>query len=178
MNWEALAAIAQIVGSLAVVVTLGYLALQVRQNTKALTTSMYESAMDGFNERLTFSYGDKETAWVVVRGWTEPDALTDKEAILWNGHIRAYTNHLYKLFRLYQRGVFPLDEWERAAEEAAQNFASPGGVKFRGTNHYFDDLWAELDRYSASSFTDLWMGRAHATNSHQARAADVGDGAA
>lgn len=36
MNWEAIGAIAEIVGALAVVVTLAYLAIQVRQNTRMM----------------------------------------------------------------------------------------------------------------------------------------------
>jgi hypothetical protein len=36
MNWEALGAIGEIVGTVAVVVTLGYLAVQIRQNTRTM----------------------------------------------------------------------------------------------------------------------------------------------
>ena len=36
MNWEAIGAISQMIGALAVVVSLVYLALQIRQNTKQL----------------------------------------------------------------------------------------------------------------------------------------------
>ena len=36
MNWEAIGAIGEFVGALAVVLTLGYLALQVRQNTTGM----------------------------------------------------------------------------------------------------------------------------------------------
>ena len=36
MNWEAIGAIGEVVGAAAVVVTLGYLAVQIRANTAAL----------------------------------------------------------------------------------------------------------------------------------------------
>ena len=36
MNWEALGAIGEIVGAIAVVLTLGYLAVQMRQNTRVV----------------------------------------------------------------------------------------------------------------------------------------------
>jgi hypothetical protein len=36
MNWEAIGAIGELIGALAVVSTLGYLALQIRQNTKGM----------------------------------------------------------------------------------------------------------------------------------------------
>jgi hypothetical protein len=45
MNWEALGAIGEIVGAVAVVLTLGYLAVQIRQNTTSVrATSRLEIA--------------------------------------------------------------------------------------------------------------------------------------
>ena len=41
MNWEALGAIGEIVGAVALVVTLGYLALQIRQNTQVLRSATH-----------------------------------------------------------------------------------------------------------------------------------------
>ena len=50
VNWEAIAAVGQLVGALAVLATLIYLAVQIRQNTAAVATATYESAMTGFND--------------------------------------------------------------------------------------------------------------------------------
>ena len=36
MNWEAIGALGEVVGAIAVVLTLAYLAIQVRQNSNAL----------------------------------------------------------------------------------------------------------------------------------------------
>ena len=43
MNWEAIGAVAEFVGAIAVVITLIYLRSQLRQNTKALRSSSYAS---------------------------------------------------------------------------------------------------------------------------------------
>ncbi len=50
MNWEAIAAVGELVGAFAVLITLIYLAVQIRQNTAAVATSTYESVMTGFND--------------------------------------------------------------------------------------------------------------------------------
>jgi uncharacterized protein with PQ loop repeat len=42
MNWEAVGAIGEIIGAIAVVVTLIYLAVQVHQNTKSVQASTYQ----------------------------------------------------------------------------------------------------------------------------------------
>ncbi len=36
MNWEALGAIAELIGGLGVIATLAYLAIQIRQNTRSM----------------------------------------------------------------------------------------------------------------------------------------------
>ena len=52
MNWEALGAIGEIVGAVAVVLTLGYLALQIRQNTPSVRASTVQAISDSAQGRL------------------------------------------------------------------------------------------------------------------------------
>ena len=58
MNWEAIGTIGEILGAFVVIVTLFYLAMQIRQNTKAQSIATFESAMSGFNEVIRYSMGD------------------------------------------------------------------------------------------------------------------------
>ena len=46
MEWEAIGAIAEIMGAVAVLITVGYLALQIGQNTRVLKTSALSSLRD------------------------------------------------------------------------------------------------------------------------------------
>ena len=46
MNWEALGAIGETLGAVAVLITLGYLAVQVRQSTQAMKASALRSVQD------------------------------------------------------------------------------------------------------------------------------------
>ncbi len=46
MNWEALGAIGETLGAVAVLITLGYLAIQVRQSTQAMKASALRSVQD------------------------------------------------------------------------------------------------------------------------------------
>ena len=158
MNWDAIGAIGEVLGAVAVVVTLAYLALQMRQNTKALTTSMYESAMGGFNEVIAFHNSDPTTSSLARRGWLDPSGLSEDEAFRFNMLVRYMANHMYKLFRLYEVGAFPADEWERTAREAAQVFSLPGGLDFRAKNLYYEDLWSELARHEGKGISDFSLG--------------------
>lgn len=46
MNWDALGAIAELVGALAVILTLAYLARQISQNTKMMSAQAYQARSD------------------------------------------------------------------------------------------------------------------------------------
>jgi hypothetical protein len=47
MNWDAISAVSELVGTITVVVTLVYVGLQVRQNTKALVAGSRQGLLDG-----------------------------------------------------------------------------------------------------------------------------------
>ena len=49
MNWDAIGAIGEIVGAIAVVVSLAYLAVQIRQNTKQVAEQVKALKLEGHN---------------------------------------------------------------------------------------------------------------------------------
>ena len=160
MNWDAIGAIGQMLGSIAVFVTLGFLVVQLRQNTQALTTSIFEAAIEGYNEFNRFVWGSNALSALVQRALESPEALSSLEYTRMNAVIRAYANHVYKLLRLYERGVLPEKEWRNCTGEAVQFFSTvPFFVSFKSKNHFYDDLWAELDQYEVTEFTDVGMNR-------------------
>ena len=85
MNWEAIAAVGEIVGATAVVVSLVYLAVQIRQNTR----SNRVSAELGTLEQLTswvrrFSTDkDAQRIWDLVADGSEPISPEDSRQWLW-----------------------------------------------------------------------------------------------
>ncbi len=50
MNWEAIGAIGEVLGALVVVITIGYLAVQIRQNTAQQKREETVSIQRGQNE--------------------------------------------------------------------------------------------------------------------------------
>jgi hypothetical protein len=52
MNWEAIAAIGEVLGAVAVVITLVYLAKQLRENTKSIKLQSVEATFKEWNECL------------------------------------------------------------------------------------------------------------------------------
>jgi len=52
MNWDAIAAIGEIIGALAVFISLIYLAVQIRQNTRQITSSIDATRLAAFERNI------------------------------------------------------------------------------------------------------------------------------
>ena len=158
LNWEAVGAIAELVGAGAVLVTLGYLAIQIRQHTRSVTMATFEAALNGFNETCRLYAEDPELASIALRGGADPASLDPVEAVRYQFALRHYANNVYKLMRLHQNGVYPSSEWEIVAAEAKEIFELPGPADFKRQNATYAELWGILDARESRPMIDLRIG--------------------
>ena len=155
MNWEAISAIGQIVGAIAVLVTLIYLAIQMKQNTSAVATSTYESTMTGFNDINVIVASNPQLASIINRGCMNAEDLTEIETVQFNFILRCYANQWWKLYKLYDRGSLPKKEWAIFAKEAAQFLEQPGCKPFCEQNQLFADLYKDLEKYKTGVISNF-----------------------
>ena len=155
MNWEAISAIGQLIGALAVIITIIYLAIQMKQNTAAVATSTYESTMTGFNDINVIVASTPELASIINRGCMNTDKLTETENVQFNFILRCYTNQWWKLYKLYDRGSLGKSEWSIFAKEAAQFLEQPGCKPFCEENRLFLDLYEELEKYKSGVISNF-----------------------
>jgi hypothetical protein len=158
VNWEAIAAIGEMLGASAVFVTLVYLALQIRQNTAAVATATYESTMTGFNDINIVVASKPALASLLDRGCQDPDSLKAEEVVQFNFLLRCYANQWWKLYKLHTRGSLSAGEWAIFAREAAQFLDQPGCRPFRAQNALFADLYTELDKHGGNLISDFGFG--------------------
>ncbi len=156
MNWDAIGAIGEILGAIAVIGTLIYLATQVRQNIASVTTAAYESMMDGVTDVNLAIVDNPEVASIMVRGSADPDSLDYEEAYRFAWLMRCYMNQGLKQLRLFEQGALSSRDWENAARELASGLSNPGGKRFREGNHFFEDLYAEMDKYESDVAISEW----------------------
>jgi hypothetical protein len=81
MNWEAIGAVGETVGALAVLVTLIYLTMQVRQNTKAVQASAIDSANSQASRIREVIFADADVANMYRRGNEDPASLNEDDII-------------------------------------------------------------------------------------------------
>jgi hypothetical protein len=126
MNWEAVGAIGEIIGALAVIVTLIYLSAQVRQNTKASRLAAIQAASENSSRFSEMIAADPELSELVWRGMREPDSLDAAETrrfiAAWNVFMRREAVSFY----LYKEGVMPEDLWAARVGGLAGTLNQPG----------------------------------------------------
>ena len=79
MNWEALGAIGEIIGAIAVVVTLIYLAAQMKNNTAAIRLASQQTTTTGRADTLRFLSGTEAVSDLVWEGGRNPESLSPKD---------------------------------------------------------------------------------------------------
>jgi hypothetical protein len=145
MNWEAIGAVGEIVGALAVFLTLVYLAMQIRQNTKAIQASANHASVSEVNQVRTSMYENADLAQIYVQGLAQPDNLDEENRVrfrlllhnifLSGSNIQAQT----KFTGLSQ------STWESQLIILGRILSSPGGQWFwRGSRLEFEKSFREI----------------------------------
>lgn len=144
-------AIGELVGGVAVIVTLVYLAVQLRQYALGMNSATFHSIMQGFNHLNTMFVNDPTLAETYERGMADPASLTAAERRQYVWLTRCYVNIYENLYQQFARGACPEEYWVRYARELKQTLDSPGGRQFRKTNTTYDDLYAYVDQMPSNS---------------------------
>ena len=98
MNWQVLAAVAEIVGSVAIVFSLVYLAIQIRQGTKATRAATYQSVMMSVGTMSTAIVQSADAAEIIFRGGQDLSRLSGPERVRFEQMASALFRHYDVLF--------------------------------------------------------------------------------
>lgn len=130
MSLEQLAYLAEIIAAIAVVPSLVYLVVQVRQsNAQGRATARYAfvQAMSDINLLVA---QDKTTASVWRRGLESPDALDDDELMQFWMLMGQYANAWMVMYQLHQDGMLPENQWSVVRKDILGILSSSGGRAF------------------------------------------------
>jgi hypothetical protein len=81
MNWDAIGAIGQLLGSVAVFVTLGYLAVQVRHARQETRRALSQGRGEGFRDMMTYEI-DPRLSGIAVKAAAALGGLTFPPAVM------------------------------------------------------------------------------------------------
>lgn len=121
MTFQDLGGLGEFVGAFAVVISVIYLAIQIRQNTRSLNSSSYaESAEQAWLVQLAIAQdGELARIWA---DWIEGKELSREDTV----RVESLLSNLFmageNTFRLYELGLLDSDTWENVFLNAYKAF--------------------------------------------------------
>lgn len=127
-NLESLANLGEIIGAITVVVSLIYLAVQVRQNTQAQQTENFSRALDRVAAIQATLSQDAETSVIFSKGVSDPSALTSRERMQFTWTMYELFGAFEFMFLAWKTNAMPEEIWQRWSSAVAW-WLSYSGVK-------------------------------------------------
>lgn len=127
MNWEAIGAASEIIGALAVVITLIFLVVEMRHGRKATEAASVDLLSAGWNVLNGHLMDDAELCSFFFAGLNDPDTLDaeQKTRVMIVG--QSYINHFMTVKKYYDAGHLPEEEWNYHSAGISRLMNSPGG---------------------------------------------------
>lgn len=113
-------------GGIGVVVTLAYLALQIRQNTRAMRTASRQQVAESFRSLNRLAL-DPRLARVHAMGLRSFPDLAFDERTSFNGIMNEHTLFFQGAFALHESGQLEEQTYKAYREWVAMQLATPGG---------------------------------------------------
>lgn len=112
MSWDAVGAIAELLGAIGVIASLGYLAQQVRHNTRSVRAASYQSWFASYDSLSNLLLGDLGFDALLHRAASEPQNLTPDERRRFSGVLRRGFRQFESLYYQHREGMIDRDLFE------------------------------------------------------------------
>jgi hypothetical protein len=133
MNWDAIGAIAELLGAVGVIASLVYLATQIRQsrdqmsqNTKAMKAGAYQQASDGLSHTINIAVSTPGFPRIFRSALSNLEGLDEDDrfqfAFWLNNLMRDYDNIFYQ----YRTAMLDDARWNLHRADVAALVTSPG----------------------------------------------------
>ena len=125
MNWEAIGAIGEVIGGVAVIVSLLYLAIQIRQNSRMLKATALSATTEAYLSFNMLLGSDPEAARVFQVGLEDFASLTEAEQRQFLNLLRACFVSYQHVYHQYENGLLDDEMWEQFLRASTHLLAIP-----------------------------------------------------
>ena len=145
MNWEAISAVGQIVGAIGVIISVLYLAHQVRSNARQTRLASMRMMSDAFNQWLNGLAGNPQIGDLYYRAVRDYSSIQGGDL----PRFSALMDHLFRIFEdmYYQKleGHLDLRIW-RGFEAPMRDIVAYPGIQawWRSRSHWFSREFADF----------------------------------
>ena len=148
VNWDAIGALAELLGAAGVVASLLYLATQMRQSNRLAKRAAAQALLSSRNEFNRFLASSAELNELCHKGLEAPDELSETE---WN-RFQAVTSSLIRTFEAvfldHREGLLPSEVWQSQSHSMRRWMSTPGAQKI--LRQFQGDFDAGFVRYVSS----------------------------
>jgi hypothetical protein len=111
MNLNDLANLGQIIGALAVVISLFYVAHSIRQNTNAVRSGTAQTVHEHFAKLYHLVAADDELSQIVANGLHDYGSLSEKERVRFVATFMAFLSYSQNAFLKWREGLLASPLW-------------------------------------------------------------------
>jgi len=145
MNWDAIGAVGEILGAIAVVFSLIYLASQIRVSNKAARQEAVHEVMEGFSHIVGQLATEPTLSRVWVKGSANDKDLTVYDMVQYRSFLTQLNNYWERAYRLEKSGDLDPWVWENLVGTRRQIMSSEGfKVWFKDRKSTFNDEWRQF----------------------------------
>ena len=130
MNLNDLANIGQVIGAIAVVISLFYVASQIRQNTNAVRSATAQTVHEHFAKWYHLVAADDELSQIVATGLRDYGSLSEKERVRFIAAFMAFLSYSQNAFLKWREGLLASPLWMGWEQVIMNLVGAPGGKAF------------------------------------------------
>ena len=145
MDLQTLANIGEIVGAITVVLTLIYLAAQIRQSTQAQRSENYSRALDRLAAMQAAMARDEQFAVMFSKGVMDTEQLTPRDRVRFTWRLYETFGAFEFMFHASKTNAMPEEVWKRWSASVAWWLTYPG----------VQTWWASKPTPFTESFTEF-----------------------
>lgn len=112
MNWDAIGAIAELLGGLGVMITLGFLALQIRHNAQAVQNETLAELNATMTARMMMFAQSGELAKILRSGLGSYSGLSQVDRFRFHLAISTILRHYETAFIAWKNGLLEKESWQ------------------------------------------------------------------
>ena len=129
MNWTALSAMADILASIGVIISLVYLAVQVKQSAAVIKLAGFEKMFDKLTDQTSLIVENEDVASIYLRGQESYNSLSETEQIRFHMYMSGMMQSLNIIFTQSTRDLIDPVVFKHTADIYFEKVLTPPGVR-------------------------------------------------
>ena len=139
MNWDAISAIGSIIGGIAVIISLIYLAVETKQNTRAMKSASFHQVRVSFSDIPMTIAQNPELVSILTRVNSDAESLTKEEILRYEMILLTIMRRAESAYFQSKEGALVLESWRGISETCKTALSDKIALLWwERTNHRFE----------------------------------------